>query len=45
MKSAVDFTEGSIMKKLMLAAFPALVTTFIGMFYNIADTVIVGKFA
>ena len=45
MKTGFDLTEGPILKKFIQVAVPILLNSFLGKFYNIADTVIVGKFA
>lgn len=45
MKKGIDLTEGPILKQFIKIAVPIMLTSFIGMFYNIADTAVVGKFA
>lgn len=40
-----DLTEGSIYKKLWLFSIPMLISVMFQQFYNIADSMIVGKFA
>ena len=45
MKTGFDLTEGPILKQFIKIAVPIMLSSFIGMFYNVADTAIVGKFA
>ncbi len=40
-KKAIEFTEGKILGKMIVFILPIIVTNFLQMFYNIADTVIV----
>jgi len=40
----LDLTEGSIVKKLLLFAFPLIVGNILQQLYNIVDTLIVGRF-
>ena len=42
MKTGFDLTEGPILKNFIQVAIPILLNSFLGKFYNIADTVIVG---
>ena len=44
MGKTVDLTQGSIPKKLVTFALPLMVGNLLQQFYNIADTIIVGKF-
>ena len=44
MGKTVDLTQGSIPKKLITFALPLMVGNLLQQFYNIADTIIVGKF-
>ena len=44
MSRNIDLTEGSIIKRMMLFAFPMIAGNFLQQIYNIADTIIVGKF-
>jgi len=41
----INFTEGSIVKKLLLFSFPILLTLFLQALYGAVDLMIVGKFA
>ncbi len=41
---AVDLTEGSVTKKMMLFSLPLIAGNLLQQTYNIADTLIVGKF-
>lgn len=41
---AVDLTEGSISKKLILFALPLMAGNLLQQFYNIVDTIVVGKY-
>ena len=43
-KKTVDLTEGSIPKKLLLFALPLIIGNILQQFYNIVDTVVVGKY-
>lgn len=45
MKAGVDLTEGPILKKFLLFAFPVLLTSLMQQLYNAADIMIVGNFA
>lgn len=44
MKQHVTLTEGAILKNLMLFALPMMAGNFLQQIYNIADTLIVGRF-
>ena len=41
----IDMTEGAMVKSFMLFAIPLLLTNLLQHFYNMADSIIVGKFA
>ncbi|MDE6719961.1 MAG: MATE family efflux transporter [Treponemataceae bacterium] len=43
-KNTVDLTEGSIPQKLFLFALPLVVGNLLQQFYNIVDTIVVGKY-
>ncbi|MDE5776124.1 MAG: MATE family efflux transporter [Treponemataceae bacterium] len=43
-KNTVDLTEGSIPKKLFLFALPLVFGNLLQQFYNIVDTIVVGKY-
>jgi len=43
-KTTKDFTEGAISKKLLFFAFPLMIGNLLQQFYNIADTLIVGRY-
>lgn len=43
-KKTVDLTEGSIPKKLFLFALPLMIGNILQQFYNIVDTIVVGKY-
>ena len=43
-KKTVDLTEGSIQKKLLLFALPLIIGNILQQFYNIVDTIVVGKY-
>lgn len=43
-KKTVDLTEGSIPKKLFLFALPLMLGNLLQQFYNIVDTIVVGKY-
>lgn len=43
-KKTVDLTEGSIPKKLLLFALPLIIGNILQQFYNIVDTIVVGKY-
>ena len=45
MKAGVDLTEGPILKKFLLFAFPVLLTSLMQQLYNATDIMIIGKFA
>ena len=45
MKAGVDLTEGPILKKFLMFAFPVLLTSLMQQLYNAADIMIIGKFA
>ena len=40
----IDLTNGNITKKMMLFAVPMIIGNLLQQIYNIADTIIVGKF-
>ena len=40
-----DFTNGKVLKKLILFAVPMAIATFLQMLFNAADVAIVGQFA
>ena len=44
MKNGLDFTEGPILKKFLSYVVPVMFTSLLQMIYNIADTMIAGKF-
>ena len=44
LKKTVDLTEGSIPKKLLLFALPLIIGNILQQFYNIVDTIVVGKY-
>ena len=44
-KVNIDMTSGSIMKKMMLFAFPLMCSSVLQLLFNAADTVVVGQFA
>ena len=41
---AIDLTEGPILKKLLLFAFPLMIGNLLQQFYNIVDTLVVGRY-
>ena len=43
-QKVTDFTEGAISKKLLFFAFPLMIGNLLQQFYNIADTLIVGRY-
>ncbi|MDE7190915.1 MAG: MATE family efflux transporter [Clostridia bacterium] len=43
-KKTVDLTEGSILKKLILFSLPVMIGNLLQQFYNIVDTIVVGKY-
>lgn len=43
-KKTENFTEGAISKKLLFFAFPLMIGNLLQQFYNIADTLIVGRY-
>lgn len=43
-KHSVDLTSGSVIKKLLVFAFPILVSNIMQQLYNTADMIVVGKF-
>lgn len=45
MKLSVNLTEGPIFKKFVFFAIPLIFTGFLQQMYNVADTVVVGRFA
>lgn len=42
-KKSIDLTEGSIPKNLLLFAFPLMIGNLLQQFYNIVDTLVVGR--
>ena len=44
-KNTLDMTQGSIVKKLFAFAVPLIITLVIQQLYNLADRVVVGRFA
>ena len=44
MKTYINLTEGSIPEKLMVFALPMMAGNLLQQIYNIADTIIVGRF-
>lgn len=44
MRRTVDLTEGSISKKLLLFALPLMIGNVLQQFYNIVDTIVVGRY-
>ena len=40
----IDLTTGSLVKKLLIFAFPILVSNVLQQFYNTADMIVVGRF-
>lgn len=44
MNKSINLTEGSILKKLMLFSLPMMLGNLLQQIYNIADTIIVGRF-
>ncbi len=44
-KHSIDLTEGSVMKKLLVFAFPIMLTNLLQQLYHAADVVVVGNFA
>ncbi|MCM1543925.1 MAG: MATE family efflux transporter [Ruminococcus sp.] len=44
-KKILDMTQGPFLKKMLLFAIPLMLTGLLQLFYNSADTVIVGRFA
>ncbi len=44
MQKTFDFTEGRIGKNLILFAFPLMIGNLLQQFYNIVDTLIVGRY-
>lgn len=45
MKFGIDLTTGSIFKKYIFFVIPIIASSFLQQLYNVADTVVVGKFA
>ena len=43
-RKTVDLTEGSILKKLILFSLPVMIGNLLQQFYNIVDTIVVGKY-
>ena len=44
-KHSMDLTQGSVMKKLLLFAFPLWISSLIQQIYHAADVIVVGNFA
>ena len=44
MVNRLDFTEGKLVKKMLLFALPLIFATFLQLFFNAADIAIVGRF-
>lgn len=44
-KNTLDMTKGSVTKQLLLFALPVLLGNLLQQFYNVADRVVVGRFA
>lgn len=44
-KHTIDLTSGSVVKKLLIFAFPILISNIMQQLYNTADMIVVGKFA
>lgn len=44
MRQTVDFTEGSIPKKIFLFALPLMIGNVLQQLYNVVDTIVVGRF-
>ena len=44
MRKNADLTEGSISGKLILFAFPLMIGNLLQQFYNIVDTLVVGRY-
>ena len=44
MNKSINLTEGSILKKLMPFSLPMMLGNLLQQIYNIADTIIVGRF-
>lgn len=44
-KSEIDMTKGSILKNILLYAIPLMLTNALQLFYNAADTMVVGRWA
>lgn len=44
MRQTVDFTEGSIPKKIFLFALPLMIGSVLQQLYNVVDTIVVGRF-
>ena len=44
-KRNIDFTEGSLFKKLILFAMPIMLTSVLQLIYSLADQMIVGRFS
>jgi len=45
MARSMDLTQGSVFKKLLVFAFPLLLTNLMQQFYHAADVIVVGNFA
>lgn len=44
-RTTLDLTEGPVLRKLLLFAFPLLLNSLVNNFYSTADTVMMGRFA
>ena len=44
-KLRMDFTEGTLLKKMLLFAIPMILSTFLQLLFNAVDVAVVGKFA
>ena len=44
-RSTLDMTQGPILKKLLIFAIPAIITSLVQQLYTITDRVVVGRFA
>ena len=44
-KIGIDLTEGSILKALLLFAFPIVLTNLVQQLYSTVDLIIIGQFA
>ena len=43
--TTLDLTEGPILRKLLLFAFPLILNSLVNTMYSTADTVMMGRFA